>query len=425
MINRLLYVISLLLSAFAAGAQAMDVNLVYIEQYKQLALEEMRRARVPASIKLGQGILESGGGQSELAMNARNHFGVKCGSSWRGPTYFKMDDEPQESCFRAYDRVEDSYRDHSDNFHAKKQIYGALFELDLTDYRGWAYELKRAGYATAPDYAEKLIGVIERYQLWRYDTVEGVLAGAQVPQSPQPHGEVPIPGKGKGTAAEEVVFYVNDVRVTRAVAGETPKQVAKRTFVSTGALLRYNDIKWRDNEPLSEGSLVYIQAKRNQWRGKEVWHTVKPGETLFSIAQLYGVKLKALYKRNRLEVGREPRQLARVKIKGSQVPAGIDLGTVPGRPAGQSGEYIDFPDMTPATPPKPETPTPAEGIKPTAPVLSPTVPEPSSTAVYHTVVAGDTLFSLSRRYGTSVADLKRLNQLSSDTISTGMQLRVQ
>jgi LysM repeat protein len=432
--NRCWFIFLIMLSTGIVDAQVLSQHLEYIEQYKQLALREMQRARVPASIKLAQAILESGAGTTELAQRAKNHFGVKCGSSWRGASYYKMDDEPQESCFRSYDRVEDSYIDHSDNFWAKKHIYGALFDLDITDYRAWAHGLKRAGYATAPDYAQKLINIVERYELWKYDTPDAALAAGQAssaPMTPQAHGSIPIPGKGKVGEPEEVVFYVNDTRATRTVAGETPKAVARRTFVSTGALIRYNDAQWREQQALSEGTLVYIQSKRNSWRGKEDWHTVKPGETVFSIAQSYGIRLKAMYKRNRLVEGKEPAQLARLKIKGGKVPPGIDLTTMPGRPAsgkpGQAGEYIDFPDITPPAP-KPTAPQAGEDLPPReireTREPAPTT-EPGATAVFHTVVAGDTLFSLARRYGTTVSAIKSMNNLSSDTISTGSRLRVQ
>jgi hypothetical protein len=141
----------------------------YIARYKDIAIKEMNQFGIPASITLAQGLYESGSGNSELARIANNHFGIKCTYDWKGKSYYKDDDEHND-CFRVYDRPEDSFRDHS-NF-LKRKNYAFLFTLDKNDYKGWAYGLKKAGYATNPQYPQLLISVIEKYSLYQYDQPE-------------------------------------------------------------------------------------------------------------------------------------------------------------------------------------------------------------------------------------------------------------
>jgi len=147
-------------------------SLQYIERFKAIAIQEMNLYGIPASITLAQGLYESGSGNSELAKNANNHFGIKCTSDWKGKSYYK-DDDNRNDCFRVYDRPEDSFRDHS-NF-LKRKNYAHLFELDKNDYQGWAYGLKSAGYATNPKYPQLLIGIIQKYNLDQYDRPEGTV----------------------------------------------------------------------------------------------------------------------------------------------------------------------------------------------------------------------------------------------------------
>lgn len=145
-------------------------SLQYIDRFKGIAIQEMNLYGIPASITLAQGLYESGSGNSELARNANNHFGIKCTSDWTGKSYYK-DDDGHNDCFRVYDTPEQSFRDHS-NF-LKRKNYAHLFELDKNDYEGWAYGLKAAGYATNPKYPQLLIGIIQKYNLDQYDRPEG------------------------------------------------------------------------------------------------------------------------------------------------------------------------------------------------------------------------------------------------------------
>lgn len=162
-----------LLSGMTLGAQTRNrAYEEYIEKYREVAIEEMKRYHIPASITLAQGLLESGAGRSELARKSNNHFGIKCGSTWEGRTVRHNDDAPRE-CFRAYRHARESYRDHS-KFLSTGARYAFLFRLKITDYKGWARGLKKAGYATDPRYAQRLIDIIELYDLDKYDRKDGL-----------------------------------------------------------------------------------------------------------------------------------------------------------------------------------------------------------------------------------------------------------
>ena len=172
-----------LLSVAGADAQSRSKQYeAYIKEYREIAVEEMKRYHIPASITLAQGLLESGAGQGTLARKSNNHFGIKCGSDWDGKTV-KHDDDARNECFRVYKNAKDSYRDHS-KFLAERSRYASLFELKITDYKGWARGLKKAGYATNPRYAEQLIGIIELYDLHKYDTKGGL---KWMKENPNPH----------------------------------------------------------------------------------------------------------------------------------------------------------------------------------------------------------------------------------------------
>ncbi len=294
-----------------AGHAQMQIRqdwLEYVEAYREIAVREMERAGIPASIKLAQGLLESNAGKSDLASRANNHFGIKCGGDWQGKTYDKKDDEYDEngklieSCFRVYKTAEACFVAHSEFLRDPKKIerYGPLFRLDVTDYRRWAQGLKRAGYATSGTYAEKLIEVIETYELHKYDRMSTV-------DIESPDGVV------KADA-----LRINDVRYVLASPNETLAEIARRTDIALRNLLQYNEGLTDGNQQLSEGAIVYIQPKRNSYRGRQTWHDVRENETMAGISQQYGVKLSKLYKRNRLVEPQEPAPGQRIKLRGRQ-----------------------------------------------------------------------------------------------------------
>lgn len=289
----------------------------YISTYKDDAIKEMRHSGVPASITLAQGLLESSNGNSPLATNANNHFGIKCGINWTGETLYQ-DDDIQNECFRKYESAYDSYRDHS-TFLKSKPRYTFLFELDRTDYKSWANGLKTAGYATNPKYPELLINLIETNKLYEYDidkknsdaalaSNKGILLNDQIQpvkiekknESDKNHSnwnmEMNVVMNGREVCSNNKVKYL----VARK--GDTYSSLATELEMAIFLLTYYNDSKGDDI--LNPGQLVYIQLKKN--KGNEEFHISSQGETMFSISQKYGIKLKKLYQKNRMAPGTEP-----------------------------------------------------------------------------------------------------------------------
>lgn len=349
-----------------------QARLNYVDRFKGIAIREMERTGVPASIKLAQGLLESDAGRSTLANQANNHFGVKCHSEWQGERYYKEDDDYDpvtkeliKSCFRVYKNADESFMAHSEFLRDPRKVnrYGWLFQLPKTDYAAWANGLEKSGYATASDYSEKLIKIIEDYQLSQFDTytsAEIPLAGTNKPatnnnnrpvdnfptsgnqptytppssggnqptygtsdpnQLPyfdpnNPSGMTPSNPQSGGTYNGNNGGYVapvadmsgkrNDVNYIRAAGGQTLYEVAGKNNVRVETLQTYNEEVGDANRPLDNGLVLYTQKKRNQWRGSEKTHTVKDCETMYDIAQKYGIKLSKLYSKNEMREGEQP-----------------------------------------------------------------------------------------------------------------------
>ena len=260
----------------------------YIDQYKDLAIAEMLKYDIPASITLAQGLLESGAGMSELARKGNNHFGIKC-HDWDGATTYHDDDEEQE-CFRKYRDVYESYEDHS-RFLARQPRYRSLFRLKRTDYKGWARGLKKCGYATSPTYANKLIGIIELYKLHKYDKA------TKYDRFMVSRSEVK--GIAPGTNLHQIHIYNKNYYLI-ARAGDTFKSIAKEVGISYKKIAKYNE---RDkNDTLIPGEVVYLKKKQKKADKayKNRPHRVKAGESMYSIAQYYGIRTESLYKMNKL-----------------------------------------------------------------------------------------------------------------------------
>lgn len=262
----------------------------YIDQYKDLAIEQMLRYRIPASITLAQGLFESGAGRSELAVKGNNHFGIKC-HGWTGRKTYHDDDALQE-CFRAYNSVFESYEDHS-KFLSQQSRYSRLFKLDVTDYKGWAYGLKAAGYATNPVYAQKLIGIIELYKLYQYDrarSYDKFMVHRSEKDRPVQSGALLHP-----------IHIYNKNYYLKARRGDTFTSIAQEVGIPARALARYNERDRRD--PLEEGDIIYLKKKRSRADKsfKNRPHQVKVGESMYIISQLYGIRLKNLYQMNHLD----------------------------------------------------------------------------------------------------------------------------
>lgn len=280
---------------------------VYIEQYSVLAVEEMYRSGVPASITLAQGLLESRYGLSELAVKGNNHFGIKC-HNWTGGTMYHDDDRKGE-CFRKYDSPEESFRDHSD-FLRYRDRYKFLFDLEPTDYKGWAHGLKKAGYATDSAYPQKLIKLIEEYELHRFDVGEAAQKEKPLPESPNRLEKAKPISKVNRESSREVfqfslsrqMYSQNGVPFVYSSAGESYESIAAANNLFLREILRFNDLEVETT--LYPGTIVYLQRKKNQAAKGIEMHVVEgQNETLRDIAQRYAVRLDKLCKMNGMHEG--------------------------------------------------------------------------------------------------------------------------
>jgi LysM repeat protein len=513
-------------AVLAAQAQRSQVYADYINQYKDIAIREFQRTGVPASITLSQAVVESAAGTSELALNAKNHFGIKARNNWTGSVYYLKDDDRDAqgnvvpSPFRSYLSVEDSYKDHSDFLKANKRYDICFAVTPPTDYKTWARKLLEAGYATTPNYPDILIYVIETYELYKFDS------GVQ-PNQPMADANSEVRQGANG------LIYINDVKAIYVANNMSLEQIAGRYDVPLGKLKEYNEnmMSVRSDQPLNNGQVLFLQRKNRAFHGHTKFHIVKQGERMRDIAQKYGIRLYRLYTKNEMIEGTEPAIgerliLRRGWFEGWQTPQLRDASqdpvvspiappTVPTVPAdvtntggaqgnapsgssfpaappstsgnttttypsypNSSGVVTTYPDgtttttypqttttypsttTTPATtkpapvrptkpmstPVKPSTATtsapkpPAAPAKPPAsttvsrPAATPAKPAPtttpvkpaaaSSTASHHTVIQGETLYSISRKYGTSVDNIKKMNNLNSNTIGPGLVLKV-
>lgn len=309
--------------------KSQDV-LDYIEKYNRIAMREMQEYKIPASITLAQGLLESGNGKSELAKKSNNHFGIKCHSSWKGKKTYH-DDDAKGECFRVYDSPAESYRDHS-IFLANGQRYAFLFDLKITDYKGWAKGLKKAGYATLPVYANVLINLIETYNLTQYD--QKALKGPKIvldEDKPSKKNTGSTNNKNstsnKNTANNKTFnkknnknnktytpFRLNDAEVVGkaydgryvrenngvkfiyAKKGDNVYKLADEMEIYDYQLVKYNNLGKR--RYFNENEVIYIEKKKNRASRKYKYHTIQKGETLSYVSRLYAVKLEAIYKMN-------------------------------------------------------------------------------------------------------------------------------
>ena len=276
--NRLILTFVCLLGILSLQAQTRNKQYEeYIKKYRDIAVEEMKKYHIPASITLAQGLLESGAGQSTLARKSNNHFGIKCGSDWRGKTV-RHDDDERNECFRAYKHPKQSYEDHS-KFLVSRPRYASLFKLKMTDYKGWARGLKKAGYATNPRYAELLIGIIELYDLDKYDKKGGLKWMKENPNPHQPY------------IANGLVYIV--VR-----SGDTWKSISKEFDIRRKKLRKYNDL-YKGYE-LQVGDILYLEKKNRRADKEHIVHVLRAGESMYSISQKYGIRLSRLYKLNKM-----------------------------------------------------------------------------------------------------------------------------
>jgi LysM repeat protein len=304
MLRRLMIVFLLLLTAasHAFSQKAEDVQR-YIATYRELAISEMKRTGVPAAIKLAQGIHETEAGNSMLVRKSNNHFGIKCKTTWRGDKVFHDDDAAGE-CFRSYQRPEQSYMDHSD-FLKNSERYAFLFELDPTDYEGWAYGLKKAGYATNIRYSKILISIINQYHLQDYT----LIALGRMKQSDQmlvsnvPNVRATPVQELKPAVYPSGQFTINRTKVIFAPENTAWLAIAEEHHISLSRLWDFNDLE-NDDDILLKGQLVFLQRKRKV--GSNEFHIVQKGESLYDICQSEGIRLESLLELNHLNGERQP-----------------------------------------------------------------------------------------------------------------------
>lgn len=254
----------------------------YIKTYSDLAVQHQKKYKIPASITLAQGLLESGAGQSDLARRSNNHFGIKCHSDWRGGRVYH-DDDLRGECFRKYKRVEDSYEDHS-KFLLRSR-YERLFDLKITDYKGWARGLQKCGYATDRAYANKLIKVIEDYELYRYDTGKG----HKISQKERE--------KQKYPKLRYTIYRTFGLLYVYAKENDSFDRIAQSLDFKVKDLKKFNEVP--EDFPLQKGDIVYLEKKKKKADKPYYDHVVQIGESMHSISQKYGIQIKSLYKINK------------------------------------------------------------------------------------------------------------------------------
>lgn len=401
-LKRLLVVISIF-AAPALKAQRNSDVIDYINTYKEIAIREMQRSGIPASITLAQGIHESMAGKSDLCSRSNNHFGIKCRAEWKGEKVYH-DDDARGECFRSYKKAEESYVDHSD-FLRNGPRYAFLFNYDPTDYNHWAYGLKKAGYATNPKYPQLLIKYIEDYNLQQYTLIamgklspnDEVLAGSGKPVNIS-NGvaiqEIKLPPAVKPVVEYPIgQFHINRTRVIFAKAGASMLGIAREYDVSLKHLLDFNELSKEDDDVLAQNQLIYLQRKRRS--GENEFHEVKPGESLYDISQSEGIRLESLIVYNHLQEQGEP----------------------------AVGEKLYLQEKAP------ERPRLAKDVvyeAPKLPVMALdqiTVSNSSAvTASLHIVQVKETLYSIAKKYSITIEQLKEWNKLSGDGLKTGQEL---
>ncbi|HSU27398.1 MAG TPA: glucosaminidase domain-containing protein [Chitinophagaceae bacterium] len=394
----------LIIASYGAKSQNPAVIQTYIETYKDIAMDEMKRTGVPAAITIAQGIHETSAGTSILVLKSNNHFGIKCKDTWTGSSV-THDDDLRGECFRKYNSSADSYRDHSD-FLRGSQRYAFLFTLESTDYVGWAKGLKKAGYATNPKYSDVLIKLIEDYHLQDYtliamgkktmpeenfvraeviatknETVQGPIIEVSSTQGIK-DGVSPLPKIDKPDFPEGE-FKINETRVVWVPRGTAYLGVAQQYNVPLARIFEFNDL--HEHEMTENGEYIYLQRKRKT--GAHEFHTVKPGETLHDIAQEESIRLETLLEYNWLKTGQQP-------AIGEQLFLRSKATALPKLAVKEN--YSLFPSGTPAT----------------------------SAYLTYTVQPKETIYSISKKYNVKTDDLIKWNQLEGPDLKTGQSIKI-
>ena len=280
----------------------------YIDMYKNIAISEMKRSGIPASITLSQGILETQSGNSDLVKRSNNHFGIKCKKSWTGESVTHTDDAPNE-CFRKYPRAEDSFKDHSDYLKTSAR-YASLFELEASDYKGWAHGLKKAGYATNPRYPQILIANIEKYNLQQYDDT----SAAEIEEDLASSDEEKFPSQISIEDALEGKTKINGLKSIFVLKGTSTPAVAAKANMPLVKLLEYNDLQ--AEEILKEDQWIYLEPKAKE--GKSDYYTVMEKQSLYEISQITGLQLNSLMQYNSMKGTQIVRRGDKIRLRPMQ-----------------------------------------------------------------------------------------------------------
>ncbi|HEY0040455.1 MAG TPA: glucosaminidase domain-containing protein [Flavisolibacter sp.] len=394
----------LIVAVFLTGqsfAQSKATILAYIEKFKDVAIEEMQRTGVPASITLAQGIHETGAGTSDLVVRSNNHFGIKCKTEWQGEKVYH-DDDARGECFRKYNDPFISYRDHSD-FLRNRAHYATLFNLDPTDYEAWAHGLKKAGYATNPKYPQILVKLIRDYNLQDYTLIA---LGRKQPDANEPQWVKNTESSNAAMDANlilnseqkkaypEGIFEINDTKVVFVAKGVSYLKLANDYDISLVRLLDFNDLK--DGDVTLEDGLLFLQRKRKT--GSNEFHTVAPGETLYSIAQAEGIRMESLLEYNYLTPNVQPEAGERLYLKAS----------APGKP-----KLVNM-----------RSGVVTASFKTTEAVKDFTNENKEATSITHTVQPKETLYSIAKKYEVAVEDVKKWNSIETDALKVGQQIRI-
>ncbi len=447
-------------------------QLNYIERYKTIAIIEMERTGVPASIKLAQGLLESASGTSELARNANNHFGMKTNCKNPGRKYKLEDDDYVngklvKSCFMVFSNPEDSWVGHSDFLRdpRKDYRYGWLFrELSIHDYKGWAHGLKKSGYATNPKYPKLLITLIERYNLDEFDKMNSSSLNPNTEvadNTPTSKPRIPVLNKkpsnipAPSSTQKTEIFYLNNIRTTHAFANDDLRSIAKRTGIPAKKLKKYNEVYSSINSLIPEGSNVFLGDKKNSFNSNSKFHYVKDGETLADISQKYGVKVEKLAKRNKKSINTRLIKGEKIKLRGWNILANtgdsiwdlfkkkpsqeLNLSDVDEHWMDNEANYLasnettttTFSTGTLANPTKDDDYLFTEGSD----IATTTVdrqfqakgsatskPAASQNKIEYIVKKGDSLYGVAKKYNVKVNQIKEWNSLKENIIYLGQQL---
>ncbi len=371
----------------------------YVEKYAPIAVEEMYKNHIPASITIAQGLLESGNGNSRLALIGNNHFGIKCKADWVGETIKEDDDAPQE-CFRKYKVALDSYRDHSD-FLMHGTRYAFLFDLDEKDYKSWAKGLKKAGYATNPKYPELLITTIEKNNLAHFDSLK-----------PGQKEEKIIVEEKKIIIASQRNITVNGVPGIVAKSDESYAQIAIENEMRVWQIYKYNDLS--KDAQIHKGDTIYLKPKN--YKAEQEFYIVKGNESMQLISQRFAIKLSKLYHKNLMNEGDEPAIGETVFLRDKRKDS-IKLKAMERLAISADSTYnnIVYDD-------------PKKNIETQNPVLPEekfviNIPDnKNDMAFFHTVQKGETLFMIAKKYNVQVEGIKELNKLRDNNIKLGMDL---